>query len=81
MSNLDIVRAWKDEDYRNSLNAAQLALLPTNPAGLVELTDTELEKVTGGKTKGDFCGLLSFGCTQRGPKPVDSPAPAPAPAN
>ena len=47
MSNLDVIRAWKDEEYRGSLNDDQLAMLPHNPAGLVELTnpllcDTEI---------------------------------------
>ncbi len=48
MSNLDIVRAWKDEDYRNSLTAEQRMMLPDNPAGLVELSDTEIAGVEGG---------------------------------
>ena len=45
MSTLDIIRAWKDEEYRLSLNET---LLPTHPAGLVELTDADLELVAGG---------------------------------
>ncbi len=48
MSNLDIIRAWKDEDYRNSLSAEQLALLPENPAGMIEISDDELDAITGG---------------------------------
>ena len=42
----DIVRAWKDENYRHSLSEEQRQALPTNPAG--ELTDDELSAVTGG---------------------------------
>lgn len=38
MSATDIVRAWKNEDYMMSLNAAELAALPTNPAGNIELS-------------------------------------------
>lgn len=45
--NLDLIRAWKDEDYRESLSAEQLALLNENPAGLIELTDEELGEVEG----------------------------------
>ena len=48
MSKLDIVRAWKDEEYCNSLNDAQRALLPENPAGVIELTDQDLGHVEGG---------------------------------
>jgi mersacidin/lichenicidin family type 2 lantibiotic len=44
--NLDIIRAWKDESYRQSLSTEQINTLPANPAG--ELTDTELETVCGG---------------------------------
>jgi mersacidin/lichenicidin family type 2 lantibiotic len=44
----EIVRAWKDEEYRNSLTPEQrLALLP-NPAGVVELEDEALEEAAGG---------------------------------
>jgi mersacidin/lichenicidin family type 2 lantibiotic len=50
MSDLDIIRAWKDKTYRNSLNADQLAQLPENPAGAIELTDDELGNVDGGTT-------------------------------
>lgn len=39
MSDLDIVRAWKDEEYRLSLSDEQFAMLPDNPAGLVEITN------------------------------------------
>lgn len=47
MSQFDVVRAWKDEDYRMSLQASQRAQLPENPAGMIELTDAELSDVTG----------------------------------
>jgi mersacidin/lichenicidin family type 2 lantibiotic len=47
MSNLNVIRAWKDAKYRRSLSAAELAELPENPAGLVELTDSELRKAGG----------------------------------
>ena len=48
MTHLDIIRAWKDEDYRLSLSDAERALLPAHPAGLITLTDTQLEHVGGG---------------------------------
>ena len=38
-----IIRAWKDEGYRNSLSEADRAALPANPAGRIELTDVEQE--------------------------------------
>ncbi|WP_459195199.1 mersacidin/lichenicidin family type 2 lantibiotic [Nostoc sp. FACHB-892] len=43
MSSLDIIRAWKDEDYRLSLSDSQRALLPDSPVGLVELVGYRYE--------------------------------------
>ena len=43
----NIIRAWKDEDYRLSLTAAERAMLPENPAGIVELSDSQLGVATG----------------------------------
>jgi mersacidin/lichenicidin family type 2 lantibiotic len=56
MNKIDIVRAWKDEEYRNSLTQEQLASLPTNPAGNAEatsdaLSEEELEEVAGGMAR------------------------------
>ena len=42
---MDIIRAWKDEGYRNSLSEAERAALPPNPAGLMTLTNEELGAV------------------------------------
>jgi mersacidin/lichenicidin family type 2 lantibiotic len=50
MTNDEIVRSWKDDDYRLSLNSGELAFMPCNPAGLIELTDEELFGVEGGLT-------------------------------
>jgi mersacidin/lichenicidin family type 2 lantibiotic len=43
----DIVRAWKDESYRQQLSSEEQALLPANPAGELELSDAELQAVHG----------------------------------
>jgi mersacidin/lichenicidin family type 2 lantibiotic len=45
---MDIIRAWKDEAYRNSLSEAERAALPENPAGFIALTDEDLGAVAGG---------------------------------
>ncbi len=58
MSNIDVIRAWKDEAYRDSLTPDQLAALPENPAGFVELDDQALEIPVGGATE----ILWTFGC-------------------
>jgi mersacidin/lichenicidin family type 2 lantibiotic len=48
MSQPNIIRAWKDEEYRRSLSEAERALLPGHPAGLVELTEADMSRIDGG---------------------------------
>lgn len=57
--NIDIIRAWKDSAYRASLSAADLADLPTNPAG--DLSDDELTQVSGGEAQRTH-RVFSLGC-------------------
>ena len=52
MSTEQIIRAWKDEDFRQSLSAAERAVLPEHPAGLIDLTAAELDALTGGRVLG-----------------------------
>jgi mersacidin/lichenicidin family type 2 lantibiotic len=49
MTTQNIIRAWKNKAYRESLSEAERALLPENPAGLIELTDVDLGQVAGGQ--------------------------------
>jgi mersacidin/lichenicidin family type 2 lantibiotic len=61
MSRQDIIRAWKDAEYRSGLTAADCAQLPDHPAGVIELTDAELDTATGGtglEDRTDTCGLF-----------------------
>jgi mersacidin/lichenicidin family type 2 lantibiotic len=44
----DIVRAWKDEEYRATLSDEERELLLPSPIGYIELTDADLELVAGG---------------------------------
>jgi len=53
LSGKDIVRAWKDAEYRESLSAEERAALPNHPAGLVDLSDAELESVRGAVINGE----------------------------
>jgi mersacidin/lichenicidin family type 2 lantibiotic len=48
MSTFDIIRAWKDEDYRLGLSNEQRATLPASPVGLVELSDADMGLLAGG---------------------------------
>jgi mersacidin/lichenicidin family type 2 lantibiotic len=62
VSKVDIIRAWKDEEYRSSLTEAERASLPAHPAGLIELENEEMKAVLGGQatttatTKLAYCG-------------------------
>lgn len=47
MSDLNVVRAWKDVRYRRGLSAAELGGMPQNPAGRVEVSHRELRKAGG----------------------------------
>ncbi len=47
MSRLDVIRAWKDKNYRSSLSAQEACAVPSNPAGAVDLTDAEAATVDG----------------------------------
>jgi mersacidin/lichenicidin family type 2 lantibiotic len=58
MDNEQIIRAWKDEEYRSALGETESALLPENPAGIVDLSDETLGKV-GGYTTGMICTVIS----------------------
>lgn len=50
-SKLALIRAWKDEDYRLSLSAGELSQLPEHPAGVIDLSDSELDGVVGASTE------------------------------
>ena len=58
----EIVRAWKDEEYRDSLTEEQREALPPAPSEIAELSDEELEEVAGGLYFADDCGCTQ-GCT------------------
>jgi mersacidin/lichenicidin family type 2 lantibiotic len=84
MRKSDIIRAWKDPAYREGLSAEQRAGIAEHPAGRIELSDTELDEVSGGIGAGGFltswyrdrteqycCDIFGTGtkyCTKQGPK-------------
>jgi mersacidin/lichenicidin family type 2 lantibiotic len=58
--NVDLIRAWKDEVYREGLTAQQSALVPANPAGAIELTEEELAGVDGAMTPIIIISLITL---------------------
>lgn len=73
MSNIDIIRAWKDKEYRNSLSEAEKAQLPENPAGSMQyLTDAEMSTLQGGSpVSATFTVMRTLNCPTH-PKPTRS---------
>lgn len=49
MSHQDIIRAWKNPAYRNTLSPAEREALPANPAGTIEISDETLGQFAGGR--------------------------------
>jgi mersacidin/lichenicidin family type 2 lantibiotic len=49
MLTIDVIRAWKDEDYRRSLSAEQLAQLPAHPSGDIEVRQSDRDIFEGGR--------------------------------
>ncbi len=47
MSDLNLIRAWKDEEYRSTLGADDLAGAPPNPAGAFGMSLTEVNEIMG----------------------------------
>lgn len=48
MNTEHIINAWRDEEYRESLDDEQRAALPESPVGPIDLSEDELEEVDGG---------------------------------
>ena len=55
MNKQDIIRAWKDKTYRQSLSSEQQTALPEHPAGEIELAEEDLDQVQGASTYPIFC--------------------------
>jgi mersacidin/lichenicidin family type 2 lantibiotic len=66
MSRVDVVRAWKNANYRSRLSPAETASLPRNPAGSIEKTGGDVmhrqSASTGAQlTTAWFCTMYSVG--------------------
>ncbi len=56
MKKQQVIRAWKDEEYLQSLSAKERALIPASPAGIVDLQDSDLQSISGGCS-----GICTYG--------------------
>ena len=59
MSELDVIRAWKDEEYRASLIDSDLTLSPANPAGAVELLLVDLDSAGANENPVSYPGMCT----------------------
>ncbi len=59
MKKSDIIRALRNEQYRDSLSAAEQAGLPNHPAGMVEIEDADLAAFAGGTWWSNYTGCQS----------------------
>ena len=56
-----IIRAWKDTDYRSELASTDQSQLPPNPVGPIDLVDDAIDLALGGQVAGTQY-LESIGC-------------------
>jgi len=64
MFSIDLIRAWKDEDYRAGLSEEQLAQLPQHPAGGIEVRQCDRNIFEGARRTnkgGALCSKKSGG--------------------
>lgn len=67
MKKIDVVRAWRDEEYRNSLTEEERASLPENPAGMAVVDDGSLRSISGAAYSTWFqCTTFVGSCVQPG---------------
>jgi mersacidin/lichenicidin family type 2 lantibiotic len=61
--NVDLIRAWRDQDYYLSLTEEERAGLGAHPAGMLNLDDSVLQSISGGcSSSHDYC-QPTVGCT------------------
>ena len=60
MSVEQVIRAWRDEEYREELSATDQASLMASPIGEIELSDAELEGVDGGTVSSPVCTIITI---------------------
>ena len=56
MPTIDIVKAWKDEDYRNTLTLEQRANLPAHPSGIIDFEVPEIQEEGSFEASPVACG-------------------------
>jgi mersacidin/lichenicidin family type 2 lantibiotic len=67
MTTLETVKAWKDEDYRDTLTQAERQKLPAHPAGVIERERAALasERAFGPAAVPQPAMIRTFRCTYK----------------
>ena len=60
MRNEDIIRAWKDQSFRESLSETERTCLPESPVGPIELREEQLAEVGGGIISLIACPVITY---------------------
>lgn len=63
MSTNDIIRAWRDEEYRESLSQEERAQLLEHPAGVITVANYDLAGVTGSNHMAEAVSVTGFSTT------------------
>ncbi len=66
--NLDVARAWRDEEYYLGLSEEDRASLGAHPSGLIELDEKSLRTAVGGATAACTQDTVSAICTPCPPR-------------
>ena len=56
MPTLEIVKAWKDQEYRDTLTAEQRDAVPEHPPGVIESTESDLKEENSFAPQPVACG-------------------------
>jgi mersacidin/lichenicidin family type 2 lantibiotic len=63
MTKDQIIRAWKDEEFRLSLSETELGTLPEHPAGMIQVSEDEMQIAGGqGPTTNTILATMDFIC-------------------
>jgi len=62
MSQSEIIRAWKDAKFRRRLSEAERAMLPPNPAGVLDVTEEQIKEASG--LDGSIALTTAMTCTE-----------------
>jgi mersacidin/lichenicidin family type 2 lantibiotic len=59
MPTVEVIKAWKDEEYRDTLTMEERAQLPSHPSGVIDFAPPELDDETQFSPKASRCSKIS----------------------